>query len=100
MWRARSIRLEETAHNGVIWLAVVRAASGRKEALVIGQVAASAVRMRGHAGRRPALRLFARELGVLLSGPGLGQRDHGRGHRCPDRRVVGGGRLRRGSECG
>ena len=44
-------------------------ASGRKQALAIGQVAASAVRMCGHARQAPALRLLAQELGVLLSEP-------------------------------
>jgi hypothetical protein len=63
---ARSIRLEDTAHNGVIWLAVVRATSGRQDALAIGQVAASAVRMCGQPADA-ALRLLAQELGVLLN---------------------------------
>ena len=40
-----------------------------KQALAIGQVAASAVRMCGHARQAPALRLLAQELGVLLSEP-------------------------------
>ena len=80
----------------MIWLAVVRVTSGRKEAPAIGQAAASAVRMCGHASQAPVLRLPAQELGVLLSDPELGQCDHDRDHRCPDRQVVCGGRLRRG----
>jgi len=70
--------------------------SGRKEALAIGQVAASAVRMCGHTRQTPAFRLLAHELGVLLSGPERGQCDHDRDCPCPDRQVVCGGRLRRG----
>jgi hypothetical protein len=44
-------------------------ASARKQALAIGQVAASAVRMCGHARQAPALRLLAQEFGVLISEP-------------------------------
>jgi len=75
-------------------LTTLQAPGSRRRA---GQVAASAIRMCGHARQAPALRLLAQEFGaILLSGPEPGRCDHDRGYQCPDRQVVCGGGLRRG----
>ena len=63
------------------------ASSGAKEALTIGQVAASAPRMDAPVRQAAAFGLLAQKLGILLGEPVHHQRDHDRDHQRDGRQI-------------